>query len=76
MAYGKTNTKQQAQRENTPPALIAWHITERGEKKFWNRVGAAWEHEDGDGLTLQLDLIPSAGGRIILRKPKDDENGQ
>ena len=76
MAYGKNNTKQQAQRENTPPTLIAWHITERGDRKFWNRIGAAWEHEDGDGLTLQLDLIPTAGGRITLRKQKEDENGQ
>ncbi|MGI8568482.1 MAG: hypothetical protein ACR2KT_05160 [Methylocella sp.] len=61
MAYGKNNTKKAQQRETTPPALIAWHVAERGEKKFWNRIGAAWEHEDGDGLTLQLDLIPVAG---------------
>jgi hypothetical protein len=71
MAYGKN--KKAEQRETTPPALIAWYIAERGEKKFWNRIGAAWEHEDGDGLTLQLDLIPTAGGRIVLRKPKEDE---
>ena len=37
----KTNTKKAQQRETTPPALIAWHVTERGEKKFWNRIGAA-----------------------------------
>jgi hypothetical protein len=72
MAYGK-NSKKQTQRETTPPALIAWHVTERGEKKFWNRIGAAWEHEDGEGLTLQLELIPVIGGRIVLRAPKQDE---
>ncbi|PZR93265.1 MAG: hypothetical protein DLM68_01135 [Hyphomicrobiales bacterium] len=72
MAYGK-NTKKAQQRETTPPALIAWHVLERGEKKFWNRIGAAWEHEDGDGLTLQLDLFPVADGRIVLRKPKEDD---
>ena len=66
-------TKKAEQRETTPPALIAWHVAERGEKKFWNRIGAAWEHEDGDGLTLQLDLLPVAGGRIVLRKPKEDD---
>lgn len=75
MAYGK-NSKKTQQREFAPPALIAWHVAERGEKKFWNRIGAAWEHEDGDGLTLQLDLIPVAGGRIVLRKPKEDEQPQ
>lgn len=75
MAYGKNNTKKAAQRETLPPALIAWHIAERGEKKFWTRIGAAWNHEDGEGLTLQLDLIPAAGGRIILRTAKQEEEG-
>jgi len=76
MAYGKNNAKKTQQSDNhTPPALIAWHVAERGEKKFWSRIGAAWEHEDGDGLTLQLELIPANGGRIVLRKPKEDEAG-
>jgi hypothetical protein len=75
MAYGKNNTKKTQQRETTPPALIAWHVSERGEKKFWTRLGAAWEHEDGEGMTLQLDLMPVAGGRIVLRAPKQGEEG-
>ncbi len=75
MAYGKTSTKKAQQRETTPPAPIAWHVTERGEKKFWNRIGAAWSYEDGEGLTLQLDLIPANGGRIVLRAPRDEEKG-
>lgn len=75
MANGKHNTKNAPKREATPPALIAWHIAERGEKSFWTRIGAAWNHEDGEGMTLQLDLIPAAGGRIILRTPKQEEEG-
>jgi hypothetical protein len=75
MAYGKNNTKKAPQRETTPPALIAWHVAERGEKKFWSRIGAAWAHEDGEGLTLQLDLLPAVGGRIVLRTPKEEETG-
>jgi hypothetical protein len=54
---------------HTPPALIAWHVAERADKKFWTRLGAAWNHEDGGGMTLQLDLMPVAGGRIVLRAP-------
>lgn len=73
MAYGKNTTKKPAEREITPPALIAWHVAERGEKKFWTRIGAAWEHEDGEGLTVQLDLTPTSGGRVVLRKPKDGD---
>ncbi len=65
-----------ADKNNThTPALIAWHVAERGEKKFWTRLGAAWNHKDGDGMTLELDLLPVAGGRIILRAPKHGEEG-
>lgn len=59
-------------RENRPPAFIAWHVGEKGEKAFWTRIGAAWGHQDGEGLTLQLDLLPVSGGRIVLRKPNDE----
>lgn len=63
-------TQSQSPRETKAPAFIAWHVAERGEKAFWTRIGAAWDHKDGEGLTLQLDLIPAAGGRIILRTPQ------
>jgi len=74
------NNKQSRQdnrqdREPQGPALIAWHVTEKGEKKaFWTRIGAAWHHKSGDGLTLQLDLVPVTGGRIVLLPPKEDRN--
>lgn len=62
-------------RETQGPAFIAWHVTEKGEKKaFWTRIGAAWRHQKGDGLTLQFDLVPVAGGRIVLLFPKEDSN--
>ncbi len=67
------NEKQNRQESREPqgPALIAWHVTEKGEKKaFWTRIGAAWNHQKGDGLTLQLDLVPVGGGRIVLLPPK------
>jgi hypothetical protein len=63
-------------RESRPPAFIAWHVDEKGEKKFWTRIGAAWDHKDGEGFTLQLDLVPVNGGRIILRAPREDEEDQ
>ena len=64
-------TADQATRETRPPRLLAYHVAERGEKKFWTRIGAAWDHEDGKGLTVQLDLVPVNGGRIVLREPAD-----
>jgi hypothetical protein len=67
------NTKTTA--AHTPPTLIAWHVAERGDQKFWTRIGAAWQHKDGEGMGLQLDLLPVAGGRIVLRAPKHGEEG-
>ncbi len=71
--------KLEAKPEAAPPSLIAWHVTEarkEGEKGFWTRIGAAWEHEDGQGLTLQLDLVPVSGGRIVLRAPKAEAESE
>lgn len=63
-------------REGQAPALIAFHVAERNGKSFWTRIGAAWDHEDAKGLTLQLDLVPVNGGRIVLREPAADEDGE
>ena len=74
--YSKTNTSKTETREPVAPSLIAYHVTEKkkeGDKGFWTRIGAAWEHKDGGGLTLQLDLVPVNGGRIVLRVPAADE---
>ncbi|MEM7291080.1 MAG: hypothetical protein AAF412_12045 [Pseudomonadota bacterium] len=66
-------------RENTnqtlplnTPDYLAWHVTQKGGKSFWNRVGAAWKHKDGQGYTLQLDAHP-VNGRIVLRLPLQDK---
>jgi hypothetical protein len=42
------------------PTLIAYTVKERGEgkKAIWTRIGAAWPHETGKGLTV------SAGAKI------------
>lgn len=66
----KQTTNGKKQRQAQPPKLFAYHVAERGEKKFWTRIGAAWDHKDGEGYTLQLDLVPVDGGRIVLRPPQ------
>jgi len=40
-----------------------------GDKSFWNKIGAAWTHEDSEGFNVVLD------GRIVIRtrKNKNDE---
>ncbi len=44
-------------------------ITERGEKSYWTRVGAAFTNKDGS-VTIQLDALP-VSGRLQIR---DDES--
>lgn len=50
------------------PDYICWTVTSTGDTAFWNRMGAAWQHKDGKGLSLKLDTLP-VDGRIVLRRP-------
>ena len=72
MARTNNTTSKTKAREAKAPAFIAFHVAEKSESKsFWTRIGAAWDHEDGKGFTLQLDLVPVSGGRIVLRTPAE-----
>ena len=63
-----TRTTTASPPEPKQPDFHAWHVTTKGEKGFWTKVGAAWPHRDGKGLSLQLDVLP-VNGRIVLRQP-------
>jgi hypothetical protein len=73
-SFNRNRSRKETSRETQAPRLIAYHVAERGEKSFWTRIGAAWDHEDAKGLTVQLDLVPVNGGRIILREPAADDD--
>jgi hypothetical protein len=58
---------------NKKPTLIAYSIREReGQKAIWTRIGAAWPHGNGSGLSIQLEALP-IGDRIVLTEPKADD---
>ncbi len=57
--------------DTNAPDFIAWHVTEREDKSFWNKVGAAWFHRDQKGLNIQLEVVP-INGKIVMREPKTD----
>ncbi len=72
----QTQNTKTSKRENKPPVFIAYHVAEKSEdKSFWTRIGAAWDHSDGKGFTVQLDLVPVSAGRIVLRAPNEEEKG-
>jgi hypothetical protein len=54
--------------EPKTPAFQAWHVTYKGNDRIWTKVGAAWPHRDGKGLSLILLVIPM-NGQIVLRQP-------
>jgi hypothetical protein len=55
------------------PTLIAYSVKDReGQKAIWTRIGAAWPHGTGTGLSIQLDALP-IDGRIVLTEPKADD---
>jgi hypothetical protein len=68
----------QTKTANTP-AFVAYHVPER-ENAPWTRIGAAWPHKDGAGYTLDFELMPVTGGRVVLRKfeakPEAAEEGE
>ena len=74
-----TTTTSNPPASDNSPTYLAYHVTDpkrRGQKGRWNRIGAFFPHEDGEGGTLILDSLPIAfDGRIVLRTPKADTVG-
>lgn len=53
------------------PSHIAYQVREGEDKKaYFNRIGAAWTHKDGEGFSIQLDSLP-VDGRVTVRSVKD-----
>ena len=58
------------------PVLIAYGAPATpGKRRYWKPVGRAFPHEEGAGLTLVLDAIPSPfDGRLILLEPDEADD--
>lgn len=54
------------------PDFTAYFVPDR-ENPYWTAIGAAWQHQDGEGFSIRLDLLPNAPGDIVLRKRKPKE---
>lgn len=52
------------------PVLIAYGVrkTTNAKRNIWRRIGEAFPHEEGAGLTVVLNALPP-DGRIILIEP-------
>lgn len=61
MSRNQTNSRR--------PSHAVYLVEGEAESAFWTKIGAAWQHEDGDGFNLQLNALPLTG-RLVVRKPK------
>lgn len=53
------------------PTHGIYHVTGEGENARWTKIGAAWAHEDNDGLSLSVEYLPAGThGRLVIRKAK------
>lgn len=65
-------SEQENQSAGRKPDFIAYNVRDsQNEKGYWNKVGAAWQHHDGQGLDIQLESIP-VDGRITLRELREE----
>ena len=55
------------------PSHRVYAVTKNGERNYWQAIGAAWAHSDGEGFNLKLDYLPLNGAKIVIRKPKAEE---
>ena len=61
--------------KSSKPTHAAYVVKEssNGSKSYWNRIGSAWKHKDGDGFNIQLETVP-LDGRVTLRIIDEKKN--
>ncbi len=58
-------------RNDKSPSHVAYQVKDVGEDKaYFNRIGAAFRHRDGEGFNVVLDSVP-VDGKITLRTPSE-----
>lgn len=60
---------------SSDPVLIAYGVKQRSTTKrsHWQRIGEAYPHESGAGLTIVLDAVPLDGRIILLERDNADD---
>lgn len=58
------------------PVLIAFAVrrSPSSGKPVWTRIGCAYPHDAGAGLTVVLDALPADGRIVLLERDDDDDN--
>lgn len=56
---------------NNKPEHYAYAVRETAGKSYFTRIGAAFAHAKGGGMTIDLDAVP-VDGRLVLFPPRED----
>ena len=67
----------QSERNSKAPTHIAWHVRNSGPdgKAYWNRLGVAWAHADGEGFNVELNSLP-LDGKVTVRRRREMDDEQ
>lgn len=58
------------------PVLIAYGVrTTKTGRNAWTRIGEAYPHSKGAGLTVKLNAIPLDGRIVLLERDELDDRG-
>ena len=53
------------------PSFDVFSVTEgKDDKSYFTKIGAAFEHKDGQGHSADLNALPT-NGRVVLRTPRE-----
>jgi hypothetical protein len=56
------------------PVLIAYGVrTTKSARNVWTRIGEAYPHDDGAGLTVYLHAVPRDGKIVLLERDDADD---
>lgn len=59
---------------HSDPVLIAYGVrTTKSGRNTWTRIGEAYPHSEGAGLTDKLNVIPLDGKIVLLERDEMDD---
>jgi hypothetical protein len=57
--------------QSKKPDLVAYQVSQIGDKNYYHRIGAAWSNSKG-GAKVKLEAFP-VNGEILLMPPRERE---
>lgn len=71
-----TDNTMNAPEKGRKPDMGAYNVNNANNgKAYWNKVGVAWSHKDGQGFDIDLHSVP-VNGRVVLRAMRDQQMQQ